>query len=135
MCPSAKYICITALLLWGSVCASAQLLKIDSVKTALQGSWQMTADTNVVLVFKGDTMTHKMMRSWGSGKAHFMVTDQNCDTARFIRKDALYLIETYRYYHGKQALDGELCNKIIYFKNGTLILKRNGVFESYTRVN
>jgi len=112
----------------------AQALNIDSVRTALQGQWRMNADTNVVLVFTGDSMTHRMVRSWGHGKSHFAVTDRNCDTTRFVKKDALYIVETYRYFHGTQPMDGELCNKIIFFKNNSLILKRDGLFESYTRV-
>jgi hypothetical protein len=112
----------------------AQALNPDSVKMALQGSWRMNADSNMVLVFTGDSMTHHMMRTWGMGKARFTLSNRNCDTTRFIKKDALYLVETYRYYHAKKAVDGEMCNKIVYFKSGVMILKRDGLFETYTKI-
>jgi hypothetical protein len=129
-----KLIALSMLFLFNACAIKAQALNIDSVRTALQGQWRMNADTNVVLVFTGDSMTHRMVRSWGHGKSHFAVTNHNCDTTRFVKKDALYIVETYRYYHGTQPMDGELCNKIIFFKNNSLILKRDGLFESYTRV-
>jgi hypothetical protein len=111
-----------------------QALNADSVKMELQGAWRMNADSNMVLVFTGDSMTHRMMRSWGMGKARFTLSNRNCDTTRFIKKDALYLLETYRYYHAKQAMNGEMCNKIVYFKSGVMILKRDGLFETYTKI-
>ncbi|HXP49803.1 MAG TPA: hypothetical protein VN922_07615 [Bacteroidia bacterium] len=111
-----------------------QALNADSVKMELQGAWRMNADSNMVLVFTGDSMTHHMMRSWGMGKARFTLSNRNCDTTRFIKKDALYLLETYRYYHAKQAMNGEMCNKIVYFKSGVMILKRDGLFETYTKI-
>ena len=112
----------------------AQSLDADSVHAVLQGEWRMNEDTNVVLVFSGDSMTHRMMHSWGHGRSHFLVTDHNCDTTRFIRKDALYIVETYQYFHGTQPMIGEICNKIIHLKDNVLILKRDGVFESYTKI-
>lgn len=114
--------------------SKAQSLDADSVHAALQGSWRMNEDTNVILTFYGDSLTHHMVRSWGHGRSHFLVTDRNCDTTRFIKRDALYIVETYRYYRGDQPLIGEICNKIIHFKNNVLILKRDGIFESYSRV-
>ncbi|HWY97883.1 MAG TPA: hypothetical protein VNY36_02250 [Bacteroidia bacterium] len=114
--------------------AIGQTLNPDSAKIELQGNWRMNADTNVMLMFHGDTMTHKMIRSSNYGKAFYRVTDKNCDTTRFVKEKALYLQEVYRYYHYKTPLNGKICNKIVFLKNGTLILKRDGLFESYTKV-
>ena len=107
---------------------------IDSVKIYLQGAWRMNADTNVVLVFAGDSMFHRMMRTSGLGRVRFAITNKNCDTTRFEREKAIYLEETYRYYQYKTAYDGKLCNKIVYLKGNTLILKRDGILESYTKL-
>jgi hypothetical protein len=115
--------------------AKAQTTHIDSVKTELQGAWRMTADTNVVLIFSGDSMVYHMVRSWGKGKVRFKITDKNCDTTRHVKENALYLEETYRYYQHKAPADGKVCNKIVYLKSGTLILKREGLFETYTKLH
>jgi hypothetical protein len=129
------YSFIGVLLLSAAFKASAQTTRIDSVKTELQGAWRMTADTNVVLIFTGDSMVYHMVRSWGKGKVRFRITDKNCDTTRHVKENALYLVETYRYYQHKTPADGKVCNKIVYLKSGTLILKREGLFETYTKLH
>jgi hypothetical protein len=94
----------------------------------------MREDTNVVLIFTGDSMIHRMMRTSGMGRVKFVVTNRNCDTTRNIKEKALYLQEIYRYYQYKTPMEGKLCNKIIYLQNNVLMLKRDGIFETYTKL-
>jgi hypothetical protein len=112
----------------------AQTTYADTLKAELQGAWRMDDDTNVVLVFYGDSMMHRMVRTSGSGRVRFRVTDKSCDSTRYKKKNSWYLEETFRYYKNKMPLEDKLCNKIIYLKNDMLILKRNDIFEDYTRV-
>lgn len=114
--------------------AGAQTSRIDSVRNEIQGAWRMNADTNMVLVFYADSMVHRMIRTSGVGRARYTITDKNCDTARFIKENALYLLETYRYYRQKIPLIGELCSKIVHLENGVLILKRDKIYETYTKL-
>jgi len=114
--------------------AHAQTTYADSLKAELQGIWRMDDDTNVVLVFYGDSMMHRMVRTSGSGRVRFRVTDKSCDSTRYKKKNSWYLEETFRYYKNKMPLEDRLCNKIIYLKNDMLILKRNDLFEDYTRL-
>jgi hypothetical protein len=116
------------------LCLSAQVPQIDSVRGILQGAWRMNADTNVVLIFVGDSMIQRMMRTSGTGRVKFKVTNKNCDTTKFVKENAVYLEETYRYYQYKTAYDGKICNKIVYLQGKLLVLKRDGIMETYTKL-
>jgi hypothetical protein len=128
----AKYACLFSICL--TFQTRAQTTYADSLKAELQGIWRMDDDTNVVLVFYGDSMMHRMVRTSGSGRVRFRVTDKSCDSTRYKKKNSWYLEETFRYYKNKMPLEDKLCNKIIYLKNDMLILKRNDIFEDYTRL-
>lgn len=132
MIRSVKYACLLFICL--TFQARAQSTHADSVKAELQGAWRMDDDTNVVLIFYGDSMIHRMMRTSGSGRVRFKVSDKSCDTTRYNKKNGWYLEETFRYYRNNIPLEDKLCNKIAYLKNGILILKRNDIYEDYTKM-
>ncbi|MGP8216743.1 MAG: hypothetical protein ACLQQ4_14355 [Bacteroidia bacterium] len=129
-----KFISVSLLTFTFSLNANGQVSKADSIKIALQGAWRMNADTNVVLVFRDDSMTHKMMRTSGMGRSRYRVTDKSCDTTRAVKGNILYLEETYRYYRNTRALEGKMCSKIISIDDGVLILERDGILETYTKL-
>jgi len=125
---------ILILLLVASLQLGAQTTHLDSVKSELQGAWRMNADTNMYLVFTADSVVHHMFRTSGTGRSKYEVTPAGCEPNLPPPGRTLYIVETYRYYQYKEPREGRLCSEIVRLKNGTLILRRDKITETYTKL-